>query len=238
MRKNLNMNRFARLWRLFPVAVSVVLPFCLFTFLLLSCETDAYEKGEGDYSLLCAELADVHVDANKKADFFDTDDSERITIDRPFTSKVFTTADSTYRLAMYYKAVGDAHADVLSMSTVAVMRPHKIDSAEMKTDPVRFESLWMGQNHRYLNGSIYLMIGNIDAEDLPRQVIGAHTDTLMQNADGTRTLYLRLYHDQAGMPEYYSQRTYMSIPLEGVEADSVSLSINTYSGIVRKIFKL
>ena len=139
---------------------------------------------------------------------------------------------------MYYKSAGDAHADVLSMSMVAVMRPHKINLAEMKTDPVRFESLWMGQNRRYLNGSVYLMVGNIDADDLPRQVIGAHSDTLMQNADGTRTLHLRLYHDQAGMPEYYSQRTYMSIPLEDVDADSVSLSINTYSGVVKKIFKL
>lgn len=238
MRKNLKTNRVARLGRLCTVAASVLLPVCLSVFSLLSCESDAYEKGEGDYSLLRGELADVHVDSNKKAVCFDTDASERITIDRPFTSSAFTTADSIYRLALYYKAVDVAHADVLSMNIVAVMRPHKMDSTDVKTDPVRLESMWLGQNRRYLNGSLYLMVGSIDQEDRPMQVIGVLNDTLVSNADGSRTQYMRLYHDQAGMPQYYSQRTYVSIPLQDVDADSICLRMNTYDGIVTKRFSI
>lgn len=200
-----------------------------------SCTTDVYDKGEGELSLMRAELVEAHANSDKLIDWCVTDEGERLLLTQPLKMNGVQTADTIYRALLYYNKV-EQGADVVSAGIITTLAPHRIK--DMKTDPVRFESLWMGQNHCYLNGSIYLMIGNIAAEDLPRQVIGAHTDTLMQNADGTRTLHLRLYHDQAGMPEYYSQRTYMSIPLEGVEADSVSLSINTYSGIVRKIFKL
>jgi len=34
------------------------------------------------------------------------------------------------------------------------------------------------------------------------------------------------------VPEYYSQRTYVSIPLTGVDADSLWLTVNTYDGLV------
>lgn len=52
----------------------------------------------------------------------------------------------------------------------------------------------------------------------------------MVNADGTTTQHLTLYHDQGGVPEYYSQRTYVSIPLSDIHADFIILTINTYDG--------
>ena len=36
--------------------VEKYLPLYLFTFLLFSCETDSYEKGEGEYSLMQADF--------------------------------------------------------------------------------------------------------------------------------------------------------------------------------------
>lgn len=218
-------------WSLFFI------PFCLFVSLLFSCETDAYDKGEGDYSLIRAELVDMHVDANKKADYFETDSNDRLTVDNPFTTKTFTTPDSIYRMALYYKETDAEHAEVFNMSTVAVLHPRTFKADAMKTDPVSFESAWMSQNHRYLNASIYLKLGSTTDEDAI-QKLGVQTDTLMQNADNTRTLHLCLFHDQAGVPEYYSQRVYVSIPLQHVDADSLVLNINTYSGMVKKFFKL
>jgi len=205
----------------------------------ISCSTDAYDKGEGDYSFMRADLADVHVGADKKAVSFDTDDSRHFTIENPFTTKLFTTPDSIYRLALYYKykEVNSAAAEVVGTSQVAVLRPKVIPADEMKTDPVRFESAWLSKNRRYLNTSIYLLVGETVVEEA-HHVIGAHIDTLMQNGDGTRTLHLRFYHDQGDMPEYYSQRTYMSIPLQGFDADSVSISINTYQGEIEKVYSL
>ena len=54
------------------------------------------------------------------------------------------------------------------------------------------------------------------------------------HADNTKTLYLRLYHDQGGVPEYYSQRAFLSVPLQKLGVDSIHFEVNTYDGIVRK----
>ena len=64
------------------------------------------------------------------------------------------------------------------------------------------------------------------------------SDTLMSHSDGKKTLHLRLYHDQGGMPEYYSQRTYFSIPIQKLGVDSIQFTINTYKGLVTKTLSL
>ena len=61
---------------------------------------------------------------------------------------------------------------------------------------------------------------------------------LYQNADGTKTLHLTFFHDQAGVPEYYSQRIYLSIPLPPTGVDTIWMDVNTYDGLVEKRLKL
>ena len=99
----------------------------------------------------------------------------------------------------------------------------------MKTDPVRMESMWIGKSKKYLNMGFYVMTGKADVDSL-KHVLGCRRDTLITNIDGTRTLRLTFYHDQGGVPEYYSQRVYLSIPIQGIKADSVWLNVNTYEG--------
>ena len=83
-----------------------------------------------------------------------------------------------------------------------------------------------------------MMLGST-GEEKAIQTIGCHRDTLVQNADGTRTLRLVMYHDQGNVPQYFSQRTYMSIRTQGLDADSVEIAVNTYDkGVVAKRFKL
>lgn len=206
-----------------------------FSLFFSSCATDAYDKGEGEYSLMQAEMAEVHVDGDLQVDYFVTDDGGRYAVDAPYKSKWMTTPDSTYRAVAYFCKLGIGLADVRGFNQVGVIAPKK--RKELKTDPVRFESAWMSRGGAYLNAGIYLLLGATD-DDKAIQTIGCQLDTLLRNDDGTKTLWLTLYHDQGNVPEYYSQRAYVSIPLSGTDADSVSLTVNTYDGTVRKIFRI
>ena len=105
------------------------------------------------------------------------------------------------------------------------------------TDPVKFESAWMSRTGKYLNLSLVLMTGTQDdAEAVHRLIIVQ--DAILTNPDATRTCILRLYHDQGGVPEYYSAHAYASIITSQIPADSVRISINTYNGVVEKTFLL
>ena len=203
-------------------------------FMLWSCTTDSYDKGNGKYSLLQAELANIHVGADLRIDYLTTDDDQRLQVANPLAVGWMKTPDTTYRAVAYFNRKEEG-AEIIGINRVGVAVPKKIDT--LKTDPVRFESLWMGHNGQYLNASIYLLTGTADDENAIQR-LGCCKDTLIANADGSATQRLTLYHDQGGVPEYYSQRTYLSIPMKGIKADSVSIAVNTYTGVVRRTLKI
>ena len=208
----------------------------LFAFLAvmcLSCTKDAYEKGTGDYSNMRADMVEMHADANKQIDYVDTDEGDRLTLTSTFGAKWITTADSVYRAYIYYNRVGQ-QADLISVGTVLVLRPHRED--EPLTDPIDVESMWVSSNRRYLNAALLFKLGKAD-EGL-HQTVGVIPDTLMVNADNTSTLHLTLYHDQGGVPQFYTQRAYASIPLVDIPADSVRLRVNTYGGWYDRTFSI
>ena len=107
----------------------------------------------------------------------------------------------------------------------------------MMTDPVKFESAWMSKTGKYLNLSLYLMTGKTDDEQAS-QTLRIVRDTIMTNPDNTHTCYLRLYHDQGAVPEYYSTQVYASIATEQIEADSVKITMNTYKGVVSRSYEV
>ena len=51
--------------------------FSLFAFLLFSCETDSYEKGEGQYSQMQGDFAELTVNSQKQGVSFLTDEGEK-----------------------------------------------------------------------------------------------------------------------------------------------------------------
>ena len=207
--------------------------FTLYLSLLVSCTTDAYDKGEGDYSLMRAEMADITVDYNKQAISATTDEGELLLFEKPFTTSWFGTPDTVYRAVLYYNKVEENLAKAVGTGNVSVLRPHSIK--DMKTDPVRFESAWLSTNGRYLNASVYILLGDY-ANELLVQTIGMNSDTLILHENNKSTLHLTLYHDQGGMPEYYSQRCYLSVPLDSLDVDTVSLNIHTYDSLLTKKF--
>ena len=207
--------------------------------LFSSCEQDNYDKGEGEYSLMRADFVQAHVGGDKRVDYIVTDDGDSLATDPKFTSKAIETADTIYRAILYYNKVkgttGNYVAEAKGMSIVPTLFPSSLTHhpSPMKTDPVKFESLWVGANRRYVNLSIYLMTNQLDNDDA-KQVVAIVKDKLVEHADGKRTLNCRLYHDQNGVPEYYSQQCYISIPANVVKADSLRLTINTYQGEIIK----
>jgi len=207
-------------------------------YLFVSCETDNYDKGEGEYSLMRADFVQAHVGSDKRVDYVVTDDGDSLAAEPRFTIKSIETADTVYRAILYYNKVknggGKLVVEARSMSLVPTLSPLSPDIlSPVKTDPLKFESLWLSGNGRYLNASIILMTGKTDEENL-LQSIALVRDSLLEHADGTKTLQCRLYHDQNGVPEYYSVQRYFSVPIKSVGADSIQLAIQTYTGLISK----
>ncbi len=207
---------------------------------LTACSQDAYEKGQGDYSLTQADMVEAHVDGWRQIDYVVTDDAVRLDLERPISLSWVTKADTVYRAFLYYNKVEDGTVvSPVACSLVSVPSIVPLDSVKhgVKTDPVRLESVWLPRTRRYINAGIYLKIGKTDDKDAVHH-LGVVAEKTVVHADGRQTLCLRFYHDQGGMPEYYSQRVFFSIPLQGIKADSVSLAIATDKGEVVKTFGL
>lgn len=194
---------------------------------LLSCTVDAYEKGEGDYSLLTAELVEASVNSSKQVTQVITDDAQLLTLTQPFTAKWVARPDTTYRALLYYNRVGAAKAEVVNMGAVSVLYPLNADSLKkgMKADPLYVESIWQSRNGRYLNMQLRLLTGQV-ANDSIRQSIG------IVKAKGSTSTHqqLQLYHDQGGQPEYYSSSVVVSLATNSLSADTVTITVNTYDG--------
>lgn len=209
---------------------------CLLLAAFVACTQDVYDKGDGKYSQMMADLCVVRTDHDKAVHYALTDEGDSLSFVLPYTANWLSTPDSTYRTLLYYNLpVGSgSNVEAVSMTRVPTASIHTPDyfKSGIKTDPILFESLWIGKSRRYLNIGMYLMTGSTTEKETHR--LGVVADTLLANPDSTRTLYLRLYHDQGGVPEYYSQRAYFSIPIGGITADSIAMTINTYEGTVEK----
>lgn len=217
------------------------LPFYLVALLLLvSCTQDNYDKGEGEYSLMRADFVEAHVGSDKRVDYVITDDGDSLAAEPRFTTKSIGTADTTYRAILYYNKVknnaGKMIAEAKSMSLVPTLNAQS-STSEQKKNPVKFESLWTARNLRYVNVGIILMTGKPDEEDI-HQTLGLVCDTVIQHEDGRQTACYSLIHDQGGVPEYYSQQCYLSIPVISILADSLRLTLQTYEGEISRTLSL
>ena len=212
----------------------------LFGGVFASCETDNYETGDHAYSEARADFGLLYVGNSGQIASFMTDDGDSLLLETTVNYKWATKTDSAYRALVYYKKVG-GKAHFLSATSIPVPEIHAIWSLkDPKTDPVNVESMWMSGSRRYVNMSLLLLSGTTSSQN-DKHTLGMMCDTLMQNADGHSHLHLRLYHAQNDVPEYYSSRVYMSIPLQKGPyrldtGDTVSVAVNTYDGEVVRRF--
>jgi hypothetical protein len=221
-------------------ALKSLLSVCLLALALCACETDNYDKGEGAYSHMTGDLADLLADSQKRGVSFETDDGTSYTLETPTRASFITTADSTYRTSIYYNKVEGGRAKILSWSIVPTMKP--LSPTDFKTqpqDPVGVESCWLSKNGKYLNLALLLKNGRDGEGHEGKHILALVEDENHKNADNTHTAYYRLLHSQNGTPEYYTNRRYFSILLPSTSRpDSVRITINTYEGTMVKTLKL
>ncbi len=212
---------------------------CLsFVLLLASCEMDAYEKGEGEMSLMTAEMADVSVGSDKMVTTVTTDGGERLTLTKAATAKWMEKGDTTYRTLFYYNQMSDGKAEAVSFNKVAVLVPFTIAKDDkgnnLLTHPIHVESAWMSQNRKYVNMRLRLLTGATNDEKA-LHTLGIVRDTVNSTAGHQRLI---VFHDQGGQPEYYSSTVYASVPLAKVRADTLTIEANTYGGTFSRTFIL
>ena len=212
----------------------------MLTIALSSCETDSYEKGEGRYSLLQADFANLTVDNEKRGVSFVTDEGESYLLSNPLKTSWIETADTVYRTYLYYNKEDNGRADIKSIGILPTLiaRDAK-DFKRQPQDPLGVESSWLTRDSKYINLGLLLKNGRDDNGKEGIHALALALDEVRQNDDQTHTAYYRLLHEQGEAPEYYTNRRYVCILLPTEERpDSVCLTVNTYDGVVVKKFKL
>lgn len=212
--------------------------FVLFFVLFVACEQEVYDKGDGNYSYMRADFVEAFVNGSQQVEYVITDDDERIQLTKAYSAKWIQRPDTTYRAVLYYNNEGSkAEAINLAQVTTVTIKKSAYYKGGVKTDPLGMESIWISGNKKYLNLCLILKTGAVDDEKIV-QTLGVVSDTITTGSDGLHTCYLRVFHNQGGVPQYYSQRVYFSVPVSDLMADSLRLSLNTYDGLVEKGFCL
>ena len=225
------------------ILYSLALALCL-----TACSDDPYHTGDGSLSYLRADFVEATTDNEACVVSALTDDGERLQWTQRLKTSWTTTPDSVYRALLYYNKVtgDDGSVEISPLSMLPVQNPkiHRPGhyGLKPKTDPVVFQSAWQSGNGKYVNFDLDVKTGTVDGT-LGSQVVGWISDGVERGDDGRRTAKLRLYHDQNGVPEYYSAKLYISVSIsfipETLTADDfLQVSINTYEGEVVKTFSL
>lgn len=219
--------------RFYPFYLFIFLSFYLF----ISCTHDAYDSGDGEYSYLCAEFAELKTTTAKLVPEALTDDNEQLTFSHPLTVSWAEKGDTVYRALLYYNKVTETTAEPVSLGAVPTLKAKehwKLE--EQPEDPVGVESAWLSKKGKYLNLGLLLKTGQADDND-GTQTVGLAQDTILLNGDQTHTAVFRLLHDQCEVPQYYTSRRFVSILLpDTVQLDTIRLTIPTYEGKLERIF--
>lgn len=183
---------------------------------LLACEDNHYSTGDGTNSYLQARFGEVHTTAKGTLAYVVTDEGDTLRIADNIVNKSLAVADSVYRVLYYYDQNGK---NVNPRSIVALPVVQLSTNSKLETDPVSFESAWVSKNRKYFNIGFALKVGHSDGQD-KKQRIGVVRDSLVRTPSCQHILYMHLVHSQNGVPQYYSQSYYISIPLKSLPANT------------------
>lgn len=210
--------------------------FLFVALLLAGCSVDSYKTGDGGLSYLTVEFGEVKTAEAKTIVGFSSDDGLDVNFSRPYTAEWADKANGTYRALVYYDKVEEGSTFAHSISQVPVVKPLITNRPDtVKTDPLIFESAWKSTNGKYLNLGFYVKTGTADGK-INKQLLGVWREKVVEHADGTKDVYLKVMHSQNKAPEFYRTKGYMSIPLDGMQNDRIFLSVITYDGKVTKTF--
>ena len=211
----------------------------LMTLLFAACTADNYDTGDGKYSYLRADFVEAHTVASGKIDYAITDDGDSVSLNPVASASWATKRDSIYRALLYYNKVENSSDEAVGISRVPVLSYRQVtDKDTIHTDPLMFESAWISRNKKYFNIGFAIKTGKSD-DTGTKQTIGMMCDSVVTNADGTHDLFLRMVHNQNGVPEYYTSHGFVSVSTHGITSGyTIHLSVNTYHGMVNKMYGL
>lgn len=221
-----------------------------FPIALTACTSEAYDSGDGTNSYLTADLVLLRTAPDKSVRSAQLDDGRELRLSNPFAKDWIERPDTVYRALLYYDQMSTRSDAAVGTNpnSIPVVRARSVlpvpvlrisaaaDVDNILTDPVGFESMWVSKNGSYLNLSLLLKSGKAEG-DTSLHTLGVVSNGTTTDADGHRTLHLTLYHDQGGVPAYYTVQQYVSIPTPLLkDADTVELTLNTYNG--KKVVKV
>ena len=204
-------------------AISFLLPL-----LQLSCEHTSYDTGDGKYSHMQTDYVNVEV-KDCYVQSITTDDDKVLSISTGMRIDV-EPKDTLLRWLLYYSDNGNAPIEIVGRNTMWVLKPlESYEVISMKTDPVTVTGVWVAKNRKYLNLRLGLKTGNSD--NTAKQTV-----MLVKEGVSDDVVYYTLYHDQAGIPQYYTQEYFFTV--ETPEKKEINLTINTYNGVWHKQFRI
>ena len=136
------------------------------------------------------------------------------------------TADSTYRVVSRYASLNDTDAQVYAFyNTISSLPKPENEYTSIHTDPVSVQSIWRSGD--YLNMVLQIMVKDQKHE------LSFIDHGITENADGTKTLKLTLYHDRKDDIEGFNEKYYLSVPLwhyqeKLTQGDQIVFQLNTY----------
>ena len=185
---------------------------------LAACESGDYETGDDEYSYMRADFVVARSAEAKSLAHAITDDGDSLVFDDHLACSWATTADSTYRALLYY------HVDKQGSNHVKGISAKQV--------------LWMSANGKYVNLGLDVKTGKTE-DEARKQLLGVVRDTIVALGDGRREHRLRLLHAQNDVPQNYSTKVYVSIPMAGfAPGDVIVIDINTYDGLLTRTFEL
>lgn len=201
------------------------------------CTSDPYDSGDSALSYMRADFVDAYTKEAQTVESALTDDGDMLSFDRKLGCDWAEKADTVYRALLYYNAGTSSTVAPIAIKPVYVLRPFEPEGEEsVETDPVVFESAWKSNNGSYINLGLYAKTGKADIIE-SQQTIGVACGDIVHNDDGTRKVFLTFSHSQGDVPEYYSTRLYVSIPMSVFRTgDEIQITVNTYSGKIVRTF--
>lgn len=198
--------------------------------LLTACGDDEYHYPDVKLEYLTAfsgaagDLVSILTDEGTT--FSVVSDASKINIDENSSVRIVAnygkvaTADGTEGMKLYS-----------SIKTVSPL-PMPADKFKdgVKKDPANILGIWMGLNYLNITLEVKAQSG--------RHKFGFIEDEVITNAEtGKSEVYLTLYHDAGDDVQAYTQRAYLSVPLQqyavnGIRSVNIHFNLLTYSGKV------
>ncbi len=205
----------------------------LLVFLLASCSSDdSYH-----YPSVKLDFLTAHTGADKQIATVITDDGETMNVLHD-GANLTLPADTTLRIVCNYEPMtdGDGRTGVRLYSALKPVSPFPLPASEfeegLKHDPADVLSCWMGRNYLNLILTVKAMGGKHVFHFIEDEV----------SADATlheKHVYLTLYHDAGKDTTGYTQRVYLSVPLQPYTEPGMMLkvhfSVHTESGEIKTL---